>query len=284
MLSTDQFVPEGSLRRPIQTNRNKLEKSMKVTKNIFLSAALLATMVSPVAAQTPTYESFINGTQLILPWAPAAGSTTNLFVGATWNGNPLTNMVFVKSFYQTNSTTYPPVSGNAPLWTIGNGLSDVGLWVNRDGSVPSVAFNFVATDNAITNGVSTNNIVITLTSYAYYKGASVDGGLPGIYSQLNTAAQNTWTFTVTNTAASTNAAGYDLWAISTNLPTSFLQGAFALSLKLTTKDQGCNTGVSFTNYSGSYNSVSNAWSQTNINAGIQIISAGITGWKPSVAN
>jgi hypothetical protein len=256
---------------------------------VAIMAGVLAIATIPVLAQSPAYVSAINGSFVVIPFA-ASGTSTN------YTTSTATNIEYTKYWVQTNTTTYPYQSYYSPVWAFGNPFTDIQLWANRDGTVPIVAFNITAMGPAITNGLSTNILTVTLSTLNYQKGNGGDASgvdrLPNLVNEpsvLTSGALNTFSFILTNTYATTNAViaygtnaavGYDLISMSTNLPTSFLQGALALRMTITSGPQGLNTGLPQTNYSGSWISTNNAWSQTNIFTGWQIINAGLTGFKP----
>jgi len=256
---------------------------------VAIMAGVLAIATIPVLAQSPAYVSAINGSFVVIPFA-ASGTSTN------YTTSTATNIEYTKYWVQTNTNTYPYQSYYSPVWAFGNPFTDIQLWANRDGTVPIVAFNITAMGPAITNGLSTNILTVTLSTLNYQKGNGGDASgvdrLPNLVNEpsvLTSGALNTFSFILTNTYATTNAViaygtnaavGYDLISMSTNLPTSFLQGALALRMTITSGPQGLNTGLPQTNYSGSWISTNNAWSQTNIFTGWQIINAGLTGFKP----
>jgi len=225
-------------------------------------------------AQTPAYVSFLqNGGNVLLPFSAAATSTNyNDVYAATLGTNGL---YWIKNYVQTNSTTVPPTSGYSPVWAQGIPFCDAGLWANRDGTTPLAAFNLSAYTVNQASGAGTNIIKVTLTTINRTSD-SLSGGAGPIY---NNQSQNTFTFTATNATASTNALGYDTISVSTNLPTSFLQGALALQMQLNIGPAGTNAGTSyFTNVTGPYSAL-----VTNTVNGWNITSAGISGFKPSAA-
>ena len=253
---------------------------MKFIKNTLriLAAAIGLAIALPAAAQTASYQSFIGQYgQVLLPWA-ANGTTTNYgtyYLPANNSYAGTNGFFFVKNYVQTNSTTYPYVSGWSPVWTQANPFSDVALWCNRDGTAPLAAFNLSLVIPSITNGLATNSFKITLTTIN--RTSDSLGGYSGpIY---NNQLQNSFTFTATNAAAGTNyTTGYDTINVSTNLPQTFLQGALGLQFAITVGFQGATPAITWTNVTGTYSAP-----VTNTVSGIQILSAGISGWKPSAA-
>lgn len=237
----------------------------KLIVGCLLAFAVLVTAVS-ARAQSPVFKSFLgDNSYLILPWA-AAGTNESLIIS---------NQFYVKGWTQTNSANYPYVSGYGPIYAVGTALSDVPLWGNRDGTAALASMNVVVQDSATT--VSTNALLFTLTTINSFSSAAQ----PPLPTYANAQPVNTWSFIVSNTAATTTPAGGDLITVSTNIPQGFLQGALGLRLSITSYAQGTNNGVGWTNYSGTYYATNSSYSQTNVNNGWQLIKAGISGFQPT---
>lgn len=242
---------------------------------IKIGVALVCTLfignALPAMSQGAAFRPFIpqNG-NVLLPFS-AAGTSTNYstLTASLGNGYTGTNGFFyINSFVQTNSTGYPPNSGFSPVWAQGNPFSDVPLWANRDGTAPLASFNISLTDPNTVAGGSTNIVIVTLTTL---------NRNPGQYAGAiyNNQGQNQFTFTCTNSLRATNSLGYGSINISTNIPTSFLQGALALQLQLNIGAAGTNAGIAWSNVTGPYNAL-----VTNTVTGWKIVSAGISGWTP----
>ena len=244
-------------------------------KNILLTAFVLFGIAISVQAQSPgqlaNWKSFLNGSYVVLPWAPS-GTTTNITVADT-------NAFYVKSWYQTNSATYPYVSGWGPLYTIGVPFADVVLWADRDGTPPNANFTAVITDSSTNGAINTNAITFRLTLGATF----ADPQIQGVPTYVDNAAVDSWSFTTVPAAGQTNAQGNTLIAISTNIPTGFLQGAQFVRLDVTVYPQGTNNGPGWTNYSGTYYATNSSYSQTNVNNGWLLIKAGINGFPPTLS-
>lgn len=153
----------------------------------------------------------------------APGSTCNF--GAT-------NLAYAKGSYLTNvptavtnpanglvintylSQVYPNYVTNA------DGIADVTLWANRDGSAP------IANVAADINGVSAlfNNTV----TFNFAAGPTPNG-------LVANQAQNLWSFTMTGN-------GTNDVVLSTNVPQSFLQGQRKLRLVSVTESGGGTNG------------------------------------------
>lgn len=97
--------------------------------------------------------------------------------------------------------------------------SDAGLWINPDGSVPSVALVGTVTG---TNAAATNTI--TFTFYTVPDGSTV-----------TTATQNRFQFAMPG-----GGSGTATW--STNVPTAFLQGSKGLRLSTVAVDSAAGGG------------------------------------------
>ena len=233
---------------------------MKI-KNILLMLLALLGISLATQAQSARSISFLNGSYLIVPYGPASSVSTNYYSGS------VTNMLYVNKWIQTNSTTYPYVSSYSPSYTIGSGMADVPLWANRDGTAPlanlAVAFSDFST---IAN---TNTLTFTLTTFA----SGVASAAPGAPAFINTQAQNQWSFTspVSN--------GTNWIAISTNIPTGFLQGAHRVRLTVTAGPIGTNNSGGTTIITGSYSSP-----VTNTVNGWQLAGAWINGFTPDNGN
>lgn len=244
---------------------------MKFIKNLFRPvvkialACVLAFTGFQAAAQTPAYVTLLNGGALLVPWAPASNTTTN-FNQLTTNA-----LFYAKGYTQTNSSTYPYVSGYYNTWYLGAPFTDAGLWCDRDGTTPSVAFNATVL-GPTTGGQATNTLLFTLTTINKLPGDTTPNG-PVVY---NNQAQNQFSCLFSNAAKGTNAAGNDMISISTNLPTGFLTGALAVTLQITTYFAGTNAGPAWTNVTGPYNAL-----VTNTVSGWEILNAGLSGYKPT---
>lgn len=146
---------------------------------------------------------------------------TNVLVAITNTANSLVITGYVSQLF--------------PVWvTNANGISDVNLWGNRDGSValPSISVDINGNGIYATNGTSGNvgsvtfTNVITFTFEAIYGGPGTVVGAGGPQmggTPVANAAQNQWSFVA-------NGNGTNDVYIATNPPAGFLQGAKALRL------------------------------------------------------
>ena len=244
---------------------------------IKLACAILAASCFTASAQTPRFITFLNNEGgALLPYAASGTSTNYNNVYVTTLG---TNGLFwVKDFVQTNSTTYPPVSGYTPQWIQGQPFTDIPLWANRDGTAPLAAMNVAIALPNQTNGLSTNSFKITLTTLNNYNQGG-GTGFPSLASIYNNNALNQWSFTVTNTAQATNSLGYDTMIVSTNIPQGFLQGALGVQVQINVQAADAHNNGSWTNVTGAYNAP-----QTNIVFGPMIQRLGISGFLPVSGN
>ena len=252
---------------------------MKYLKKI-LAISLIALAI-PAVAQTPRFIAFTPKGPFFLPFA-AAGTSTNystlqaIEVGGGYTGT--NGFFFIDHYVQTNSTSYPPVSGLSPVYLQGNPFNDVSLWANRDGTAPLANFSISVLNQSQAGGAATNIIKVTLYTLNRLSD-SPNNALGAIY---NNQSLDSFTFTVTNTQAATSGvgtAGYDQITMSTNIPQTFLQGALGLQVQLNIGPIGTNGGTAYwTNVTGPYNAL-----VTNTVSGWQIQSIGISGFTPSAS-
>jgi len=258
--------------------KNLFEIIKKMFRRVPLAFVLMLLTIA-AHAQTPQFLSFLqNKGNVLLPWS-ATGNSTNYSTSFAANYTGTNGWFYTQKYTQTNSTTYPPTSGWYPNWTQGNPFTDVSLWANRDGTAPLAVLNLVIVNPAVTNGLSTNTFKITLTTLNKMPGLTSGTGDPSQASVYNNQANNQWSFLATNTAASTNATGYDTIAISTNIPQSFLQGAFGVQFQISVAAAGLNSGIAWSNVTGAYNAL-----VTNTVTGPMLQSAGISGFTPVAGN
>lgn len=196
-------------------------KTICITLTVGL--ALIGETVSAQLAQTPFNGSFLAGNYLLILNTNAAASllATNFYSGTNiWvkGGISITNGAqqspyftpIGTAFYQTNTAAF----------------TDVGLWYDRDGTVPSASINVIlhGQDTRATN---------TLT----FNFATMSRGVP------NNQAQNLWSF-------SCSANGTNLVGLNTNLPTALLQGAHGMRLLNITSGNGTNVFLDYCDLKG----------------------------------
>lgn len=213
--------------KPLFTMKNYL-------KNLLLAGALFALVfvaAAPASAQTPQSLSFIgtggDGYNLaITPSATFSYGGTNTYAKGYHSVSTLTPY--------TNSTTGLVQSNwlttNAPNWfTNTSGISDVGLWANRDGTPPNanIAVDIVGINAAFTNIVTFNF-------------ATVPGIVPpgsGLTLNQSTSSNGTFAFAVTGNGTT------DV-VLTTNVSTTILQGNRTLRLvSVVTTNAGTNGSV-----------------------------------------
>jgi hypothetical protein len=206
-------------------------------KNLIMGAVLAVAAILPIAsppavsAQSYIQESFL------------ADGVTNVIVysqSAFWTGYTGTNINGYISGIGTNVVlgTNAYYKNGVLLTNFNAFKSVVPLWVNRDGSIPSMAIGLYADS---TNGWFTNRFQIRIAAVPFkpsYNYGSQNSSQPLIPTQPNhsLAANNIWTFTwdLTNTGNAFVLPGAGntpvVYTMTTNVPTAFLQGAYGVTL------------------------------------------------------
>ena len=269
----------------IPQNIKRLVRRIKNALVGGVAVAALLTIAIPANAQTARFLSFLTKGPLFLPFSATATSTNysnlqGIELGTSYAGT--NGFFYVDHYVQTNSTTYPPTSGYTPVYSQGNPFVDDLLWGNRDGTPAVCSFNIAALNCNNAGGVATNIIKVTLFTLNRLSD-SPGNSLGSIYNNQGAPYLNQFAFTVTNASAQTSGYGtngYDQINISTNIPTSFLQGALGLMVQL---NIGPSTNAAwtmpFTNIvTGPYNAL-----VTNTVTGWQIQSMGISGFAPAAS-
>lgn len=132
-----------------------------------------------------------------------------LQVTATSTNTIGTTNIYAQGVIQTNSATYPYVSGYAPLFKTNTSWSSaVTLWSDRDGTPPNANIS-----------VQMSGLNASFTNIGLFKFASVPRG-----TAYSTAAQNMFQFSVTG-QGTTNV------IVSTNFPTVWMQGCKSIVLQ-----------------------------------------------------
>lgn len=246
---------------------------MKKFKSRFFRATIVGALlalapVMPAVAQQQTARSFIaaGGSGSSQGWngfmainAPVQAPTTNVFGGTN---------VWSRGFYVTNiltAITNPAnslvitgyVSAAFPYWvTNTSGISDVGLWGNRDGSaaIASIMVDINGGGLFATNGP--NGTFTNVVRFDFAAEGPPVMGVPNTASTapfmggsaVATASQNLFTFYATGN-------GSNDVVIITNLPQSFLQGATSLRML----DAICTTNGNATASNGTNGQIVGVW-------------------------
>ena len=193
---------------------------------LILIAAILAVVTLTAQAQSGQTLSFLNGYNLAIPnnATQTAGTSTN---------------TYAKGFTVTNSASYPYVSAYSPIYVTNTAaFVDVPLWANRDGTAPicNISVDVVGPIAQFTN-------VLTFTFAAIPAVSSSPDFLPVTFRPAN-QSQNQFVFTVTGNGTT------DV-VLSTNVPSSVLQGARAMRLlSIASSASGTNGTVVFSALNG----------------------------------
>ena len=221
----------------------KLFKSFAGSVLLLPALLIIIALAIPVArAQTPSSENFIGagGSGPIVGFNGYLQTTlgqTNLFgQGATYaKGSYITNVLVTITNPANSLIITGYVSQVFPTFVSNTAaISDQPLWANRDGTAPNCSisvdingngpFSTNGTANPVGDPTFTNAITFTFVPIFGGPGQVAGaGGPPMGGTSAATWAGNTWSFMV-------NGNGTNDVYVSTNVPTSFLQGAKALRL------------------------------------------------------